>query len=419
MDLNIFKQLVLALVLSGFVGIERERKNQISYFSTFGGVRTFSLIGLLGLVSFLLSSFSMLLFLVITAGFMCFIIAIYIVTTIKNDRIGATSELASILVFLIGVLVGMEQYVLATTIALVIVSVLHFKHFLHSWVKKLKNEEIISAIQFVLIAFVVLPILPNYGFGPYGFFNPYIIWLMVVVISGISFVSYVAIKILGSRGGICFTGFLAGFISSTALTLSFSAESKKNKSISVPYVIAVVVASSAMFFRVLLEVAVLNPDLLDLLLIPMSFMGGVGLLIAMYYFFYKSDDKKMKKTTSSEVFKFQSPFNLVPALKFGILFALILFVSKFARDYFGEAGTYLISFVSGIVDVDAITVSMAQDSIPENAAVLAITIAAMTNTLAKGIMFFVFGERKTAIQIVKIFSVMILFGFVSLLFLIY
>ncbi len=229
MDFILLKQLGIAIILASLIGLEREQKRQKYEYSTFGGIRTFVLIGLMGALSYILFEYSTVFFVALTTGFLGILIASYVVISKVYNKVGATSDIAAMLVYVIGILSAMEKFVLATVITLITLSVLHFKAPLHRWAKHLRNEEIVSAIEFIVIAFVVLPMLPNESFGPYGFFNPYIVWLMVVFISAISYASYIAIKIFGPKKGIGITGFLAGFISSTALALSFSAQSKKNK----------------------------------------------------------------------------------------------------------------------------------------------------------------------------------------------
>ncbi|MFH1534084.1 MAG: MgtC/SapB family protein [Nitrospirota bacterium] len=417
MDIEVFKQLGVAFALSSLVGLEREQKYQQTETVSFGGVRTFILIGLFGALSYILSAYSIAYFIIFGVGFFSLIIASYIATYKKFKAIGGTTELAAILVFVVGILCGMERFVLATVISLAVLSVMHFKISLHRWAKGVKNREIVSAIQFIVIAFVVLPLLPNQYYGPFGFFNPYVVWLMIVFISAISFSSYVAIKIFGTKKGIGITGFLAGFLSSTALTLSFSEQSKKNKKIINPYVLAIVVASSAMFFRVLLEVSVLSPGLLNKLLVPMITMGVVGILSVM--FFWTKKDKTSKKL-EEKMIKVESPFSLKPALKFGAFFAFVSLLTKLGIEYMGDSGLYLTSFISGIMDVDAITVSVADDfvsnKVSELSAVTAITIAAMTNTFAKGGIFLFLGNKKVALKIISVFSLILLAGGASLVF---
>lgn len=417
LDFSVFQQLGVALALGTLIGLERERKNQLEgRRDTYGGIRTYALIGLLGALAYMLSVYSMAFFIVISVGIFALIVSGYILTGSKFLSFGMTSEVASVLVYILGVFSAMKMYVLATAVALVVLLILFFKQPLHKLAKKIEERELISTLQFMIIAFVILPLLPNQAFGPYDFFNPYLVWLMVVFISGISFVSYIAIKWLGAKRGILATGFLAGFISTTALSFSFSGDSKKNTGIVNPYVLAMVVAGSAMFFRILIEVAVINSDLMRLLMLPILTMGFVGLLCGLFLFW---KTKKEKEIMEQKVVDVKSPFSLWPALKFGTFFAIILFVSKFAGVTMGNSGLYLTSFFSGLLDVDAITISMsnlAHSEISKESAVIAITIAAVTNTLVKGGVFLLFGSRKVALKIVSVFGLMSLFGVLSLFF---
>ncbi|MFC1616283.1 MgtC/SapB family protein [Patescibacteria group bacterium] len=419
MDFSIFQQLGAATVLASLIGIERERRQQLfKYQTAFGGLRTYVLAGITGALAFIMADISSAFFLLITGGFLSLLLASYVLTTRKYTEAGATSEIAAILVYMIGVICAMDQYVLATTIALTVLIILHFKKPLHHWVRGIQNEEIYSTIQFAIIAFIILPLLPNQGLGPYEFFNPYMVWLMVVFISGLSFLSYIAIRIFGAKRGILLTGFLGGLASSTALTLSFSEESKKNKNIMDPYVISVVIAGSAMFFRVLVMIAILNYDLFKILWIPIFCMGFVGISICIYLLL-KLRKKPKDPVDKKIISKVKSPFNLVPALKFGLFFAFILFVSKLALEFWGDQGLYLTSVFSGIFDVDAIALSVLglfDGGLSGFVAVLAITIGAMVNTLSKGVMFYLFGNKKVAKKILKIYLLILIVGGLSLFF---
>ncbi len=416
MDLLLFQQLGMALLLASLIGLERERKYQMFNYRGFGGVRTFALIGVLGALAYVLDAGMTGLFPVVTAGFLLLVIVSYFVVAKNFDRTGATSEMAAMITYLVGVLCVRNDFVLATSIALAVVLILHFKDSLHFVAKSLKSEEVISAVEFMIIAFVILPLLPNKDYGLYGFFNPYVVWMMVVLIFGISFVSYLAIKFFGAKKGILATGFLGGLVSSTALTLSFSNESKKNKSIISPFVIAVVVACSAMFFRMLVEIFVVNQALFWKLIVPLALMGVCGFISTLVIFFKENKSSESEKVEKN-VEKLKSPFSLAPALKFGILFAAVLFVSKFASVEFGDRGLYLTSLFSGMVDVDAITVSIAnmtRNELSLNTAAYAITLAAIMNTLVKGAIFMIVGNRLAAKKIVLIFVFMLIVGGFSL-----
>lgn len=417
MDFTIFQQIGVAFVLAALIGLEREHVYQTEKYEGFGGIRTFALIGMMGALVQILSKQVEWFLPVITFGFLALVVASYVVVGSRGSKSGATSEVASIMVYIIGILCGMQQYVLATVVALAVLLVLHFKSPLHLLAKHLQNKELVSTIQFMIIAFVVLPLLPNATYGPYGFFNPYVIWLMVVFISGISFASYVAIKIVGHKKGIAFTGFLAGFISSTALAFSFSGESKKHPKIVFPYALAVIVASTAMFFRVLVEILVLNLDLLKAVYLPLLLMGVTGLG---FVFYYGTKKEKEVKSIQKEVMEVKSPFNLVPALKFGFFFTLILFLSKFALAVMGDKGVYITSFFSGFLDVDAIVLSMARavtdKSIAVDSAAIAVTITVMTNTAIKAAILLLFGGRSVALKVLFALFCVLTVGGVSLIF---
>lgn len=408
--LVLLQQLGIAVLLGGLIGLERERKDK-SGDDHFAGFRTFGLIGVLGFLGATLYEMWPVMTIVITVGFLGLVIAAYVASSKGDGDIGITTEIAAILVYIIGGIVAVGMYTQAVSIAVLLLIILRFKGALHKWARAITEGELNAAIQFLIIAFMVLPILPNEAFGPYGFFNPYLVWLMVVFISGISFASYIAIKLLGQKKGICVTGFLAGFISSTALAFSFSEESKKNKRVVNPYVLAILIASTAMFFRVLIEIWVVNPDLLEIAMLPIISMGVAGLVLSTWLYFRK---EKTPKKLADEVRTVPSPFRLGPALKFGLLFAAVLFVTEAAGDWFGSQGVYVTSVISGLMDVDAITISLSQLAdkgvITGNTAAMGITLAAITNTMAKASIFLLFGGRKVAFRVMAIFVVISLIG---------
>lgn len=418
-DFEIIQKLSVALLLGALIGLEREHSVTKDHRGDqFAGIRTLTLFSILGAIAQIFFAnqqifiwiFSIFIFLLITAG--------YIVSSIRTKTIGSTTELASMGVYLIGLISGRGDFFVATTLTLLILIILHFKNPLHEFARRISKEELTSTVKFMILAFIILPLLPNKTYGPYEVLNPYLIWLMVVFITGISFASYLAIKFLGQKRGIGLTGFFAGFVSSTALALSFSNESKKRPAVINPFVFAIVLASSAMFFRVLVEISVLNPALLKYLSVPLGLMGIMGCVLAISYWRKKettpqSIEEKRLKTRAE---KLESPFTLRPALKFAFVFAIILFLSKLAGIYFGPRGIYVTSFLSGIFDVDAITVSLAnlaKDDLSEKVASQAILIAAGVNTLSKGILFYIFGNKRVARSIIFLFITILIVGLVS------
>lgn len=414
---HLLQAFLLTLLLGGLVGLERQKDRGIEgEMGGIWGIRSMALAALLGYLNTYLFGSSVAIFAVLLALFSMLVLASYVMTSYLNKNSGATTEVAAIFVFLIGVLMAMNQTLVATIVTLIVVGLLYFKEALHAFALKVEEKELYSTLQFIAVVFVVLPLLPNQNFGPLDVLNPYVIWLMVVLISSISFLSYIAIKLLGPKKGIGMSGFLGGLMSSTAVSMSFSEMSRKSKRIVTPFVFGVVIASSAMFFRVLIEVSVLNPDMLTFLMVPLLAMGSTGLLLATYFWFTRKNAPA--KSISEKDLHLKSPFQLWPGIQFGLLFALLLFVSKFASLTFGDQGLYLTAFISGLVDVNAITVSMANLSangdVPLRSAALAVTIAAMTNTLVKGVIVMTFASRAVGVRTLASMLMMIIVGLFSL-----
>lgn len=407
-DFDVFQKIVTGLLLGALIGLEREQDVP----SKFAGIRTFALFGVLGAIGQVFFG-DTIFFWILTGSIFLLIVAAYVTSSFKTKTIGATTELAAISVYIMGILAGRGEFLLAVSLTLLVLIILHFKNPIHKFVHQISEEEITSTVKFMIIAFIILPLLPNKAYGPFEVLNPYLIWLMVVFISGISFASYLAIKFLGAKRGIGLTGFFAGLISSTALALSFSQESKKHPSIISPFVFALVLASSAMFFRVLIVLAVLNAALFQMLIIPLGAMGIVGSLIAFSYWKKNDPHKETEHHLQSHTEKLQSPFTIKPALTFAAVFMAILFLTKVALFYFGSKGLYVTSFLSGIMDVDAITVSLAkldQAGLSLKIIAFGIFIAAVTNTLSKGVILYIFGNKQVARPLMLVYLAMIATG---------
>jgi len=258
----------------------------------------------------------------------------------------------------------------------------------------------------------VLPLLPNQAYVPYEFFNPYLVWLMVVFVSGLSFLSYFAIKFFGTRKGIGLSGFLGGFISTTALALSFADSSKKTPKIVNPYVFAMMVAVTGMFVRVLIEVSVVNAELLRYIVVPIFAMGFVTLAMA-FWFWWRRDKGVGVKDTE---LKLDSPFSLFSAMKFGALFGAVLFFVKFASTVLGDTGLYITSVISGTVDIDSITISVANlagKEVDYDSASMAIIIAIIVNNLSKSFILLFLGAKKVGVRVLIISIISSVVGVVT------
>ncbi|MEK7145790.1 MAG: MgtC/SapB family protein [Patescibacteria group bacterium] len=415
-QLLFLQNLGFALLLGLLIGVEREKTAHNGQHFSIGGVRTMGLVSMLGYLSYALFYDDTLVFGLLTGAFLALIISAYVVSSLLEKKAGATTELAALFVFLTGVLVARGETLIATVIALTVLVLLFFKQTLHSFALNLKKEEFYDTIKFILVVFVIFPLLPNQTFGPLDVLNPYTIWLVVVLVSTISFLSYVAIKVIGPKRGIGFSGFFGGLFSSTAVAVSFSQLSQHAKKLADLFVFGILIASSSMFFRVLLEVSVLNPSLTKGLLIPMISMGATGFLISGYFWFKKKTESS--KALEGTELHLHSPFQLSSALKFGLLFASMLFISKFVTTYFGSEALYLTAFFSGFLDVDAITVSMANltrsNDVMMHEGITAITIAAITNTLTKGGIVVFFGTREVGRRVLLSMLLIIAAGLLSL-----
>jgi uncharacterized membrane protein (DUF4010 family) len=382
---NLFYRFGAALVIGILVGLQREYAYGDPDREMFAGARTFALMGLIGctaaLVADLLASPWAFIGIVLLLG--AFITVAYFISAWRGE-VGLTTEVSALMTILAGALCYWDYLTLAAAIAVAMTVLLSLKLEMQTFIRRITREDVYATLKFAVITAIVLPVLPNQTFGPppLDVLNPYKIWLMVVFISGISFLGYVLIKVVGARQGISLTGLLGGVVSSTAVTLSFAQRSQERTELAKPFALAITVAWTVMFFRVVLEVAVLNIVLLRVLWLPMVASTVAGLAYCAYLYFSQRTDEEGGVV-------FSNPFELGPAVKFGLIYAVILLVSKAAQTYLGNTGVYLSSIVAGAADVDAITLSMAELSstaggVDLGTAARAIVLAAMSNTAVKG-----------------------------------
>ncbi len=386
---DLFYRFGVALVLGILIGLERERAAEMRSIRLFAGIRTISLLALAGCIGALLSDIMNspwpLVAVILSIG------ALVVSAYIRLDGKGSTSEVAAFIAMLCGALCYWQYVTLAAAIAVATTLLLSFKVVMQDFARNINSEDIYSTLKFAVITAIVLPILPNRTFGPPPFdaLNPYSIWLMVVFISAISFVGYVLMKVVNVRHGISLTGILGGLVSSTAVTLSFSQRSREQPSLAPHFAIAITLAWAIMFLRVLVQIAVLNLAMLAILWLPL--IAGALVLVgyAAFIFLRRRDDVDQEVTLVN-------PFALKPALTFGALYALILLLSRTAQLYFGETGLYVSSILAGLVDVNAVTLSMAElsnqpNEINVSIAAQSVVFAVLSNTVVRSIMVFVTG----------------------------
>lgn len=389
---ELFYRFGTATAIGFLIGLQREFvRNDENKPHLFAGVRTFALIALTGCTGALLAeTLDSLWGLFVPALMVGALIVVAYAATIDTGHLGATTEVAAIVTFLVGALCYYGQLQLAVAIGVLVTLLLSLKLELQRFTKRLTREDFVALVKFGVITAIILPVLPSEGMGapPFDVLNPHKIWLMVVLISGLSFLGYAVIKVAGSAHGIAWTGFLGGLASSTAVTLTFSERSGKVKGLAKSFGIAILIAWATMFFRVIVEVLIVNRALLSDVWVPMLAAGTAGAGYCVYLWRVDSGTK------GDQDVDFSNPFELGPALRFGALYGIILLVSRIAQMQLGTEGVYLSSIVAGLTDVDAITLSLAELSQPGGeidtaTASRAVTLAAMANTVVKaGIVLF-------------------------------
>jgi uncharacterized membrane protein (DUF4010 family) len=385
-----------ALAIGLLIGLERgwnDRDEEEG--DRIAGLRTFGVIGLLGGVAALLSREVSPW--VLAAAFLAvaaLIVAAHVLDVREDDDVGSTTAFAMLLTFALAAWAtfGHQIHALGATVA--VMALLGAKPTLHGWLRNIEPHELNGAIKLLIISIVLLPLLPNQGYGPWEALNPYWVWWMVVLISGLSFLGYVATKLAGERTGTIITAIAGGMASSTAVTVSFAQLARERGGLNI-LMGGVMLASSIMFVRVIVEVSIVNPALLTGIAAPMIVMGtgmvggGIWLL--------RAGGGEARPARSAEV---RNPLQLGTALRFGALLGVILLLSEGMQEWFGDEGIYALAVVSGLMDVDAITVSLsrlARESLSEQTAVVGIVLAAATNTLVKGALFaFYVGVRQSA-----------------------
>lgn len=427
-------QFLTSLAIGLLIGLERERNP-----SAKAGLRTFALVSMFGTLAAMLTTKTGSPWLLI-AGLLAvaiMIVAAYLNVSnghrrstdadrrrvlspgeetmprdasVNEDDPGTTTVIALLLGYGLGAMVWYGQAKLAVMLAIGITALLYFKPELRGFSQRMSRRDLVAMLQFSVLTFIVLPILPNQDFGPYNAFNPYYAWLMVVLISGISLTGYVALKIVGTRYGAPLLGFLGGLVSSTATTLIYAKHGKSNVAMSNLAASVIVIASMMVLLRLTVLAAVLGKGVLPHLLPALG--GGLvfGLIVALYNW------RKMDKATELYVPETSNPAELHTAISFGLMYVVVLLGASWMADIAGSRGLYVVALVSGLTDVDPITLSTIHlfnlGQLTQQQTVNSITIAFLANLAFKfGMVTFIGGKqlaRKVAISFVTIACGMLL-----------
>ncbi|MCI0507542.1 MAG: MgtC/SapB family protein [Gammaproteobacteria bacterium] len=378
-----FYHLGVALAIGLLIGVERGWKERAAREGQrIAGIRTYGLIGLMGGGTALLAGhFGALAMGMVFVGVAGVLTTAYVVNLWRgHEDIGVTSLVAGLLVFILGVLAGTGEVAIAAASAVISTLLLSYKPVLHRWVSALEDAELRAGIKLLLISVVLLPVLPNQGYGPWQVLNPYLMWWMVVLIAAISFVGYFAIKIGGPRRGPVFAGLFGGLASSTAVTLHFSRMAHQQKTMTPMLATGILLACGTMMPRILVVTSIINIEVFIALLAPAVVMAVMIYAPAFYY--WRSQSARPPEAVSP----LKNPLELKMAVSFGLILVVVMLLGKALQHWYGDTGVLVIAVASGIADVDAITLSLtrlSQTDLAVPVAVLGIVIAATANSLVK------------------------------------
>ncbi len=388
MDIHVIRSILVAAVLGFMIGMQRSIYHLSEDEKSFGGSRTFSIIALAGYMSGILNRELTGIAIAAALAIGMIIMEAYFFKVSRSMKetdaidLGSTTHFAAMATFLLGLLVSLHQENLAVFVGVLIIVLLEIKPKLRKLEARITSQDINAAVLLLAMTFLVLPILPNRMIGPYHLFNPYKTWLMAVVISALSFVGYAAIKFLGHKRGLFLTGALGGMVSSTAVTVTLSKIAAGKKELAVHVAGAIAVACTIMFLRVLVLVFIIHPSLAEKALLP--FLGATVAGLGFTYYLFKNS--LPAELSLSDTFA-KNPLQLSEAIKFGILFGIVYGASSFVQARYGSTGVYVVSFFSGLTDVDAITLSLAElakeGSLASMVAMIGIITASVVNSLVK------------------------------------
>ena len=398
-EFNIFYKLAAALGIGFIIGMQRENSYSRNNSRHPAGLCSFSIVSLCGALSCYLGELmeSIVPFVtgLVVVGLL--FVASHVAYGLSNrgngGPAGVTTSAALIMIYFLGALCWFNRLLEACILMIILLWLLAVKRQLHEFAKKLSSEDIMATVKFAVISLLILPFLPNHAFGPPGLevLNPHTIWLFVVFISGIGFVGYVLIKVVGPGKGIWLTGLLGGLASSTALTLNLVGRSRDNEQYAADFTLGIVLSWSVMYVRLYLICVFLVPSLALPLLAPLLVPVVPGLGYALYLKIRESKNH-LQKTTD-----FNNPFKLLPAIKFGLVFTVVMFLANAARVYLGSGALIACSFLGGAAEMDAVAFSLIdmcrKATLENHSLILALLFASLANTITKGGIVYFLGAK--------------------------
>jgi len=383
---------VVALAIGLLMGLERERNPAAK-----AGLRTFALTALMGVLTAHLATALGELWLIAVGLFLvgAMMIAAYLHAPQQPDGDpGTTTVAALMLCYGLGVMVWHDEIQLAVMLGIAATMLLYFKPELRGISQHMSRRDLLSILQFSVLALIVLPLLPNENYGPYGALNPYQIWWMVVLIVGVGLAGYAALRLVGQQRGAVMLGLLGGLVSSTATTLSFSRHARASSTMMPVAVIVIVLANLVVLVRLGVLAAVLAPGVLTQLLpvlIGGLVAGGLGAAYGVH---------RLRPQGEMPALAMGNPTELRPALGFGLMYAIVLLAAAWLSDWLGTRGLYAVALASGLTDVDAITLSSLRlhnlGKLTEAVVVNVVILAVLANLVFKSALTLVIGGWQMA-----------------------
>lgn len=392
-----FQHLALALGLGLIVGMQRE------WVSKYAGIRSFPLITLLGALSAMAAERFQ--GWVIAAAVIALAMLISFENFFQVQRgklgIGITTDAAAFVMFFVGVILVLGYTVPATAVAGTVALLLHWKKPLHGFVDRFGEEDVQAIMRLILIALVILPLLPNRAFDSFGVINPFEIWLRVVLIVGISLGAYMAYKLLGARVNILLGGILGGLISSTATTASYARNTRQYPETAPAAAIVIFIASTVAFGRVIFEIIVVAPGFIGATVPPILVMMALMAVVSGVHHIWL-------RPGGQELARDKPPSDMKAAIGFGLLYAVVVLAVAIGKDHFGERGLYGVAALSGLTEMDAITLSsaslMQKGELSADVGWRLIMVGAMANLVFKGIAVALLGNRRLTWRMMLLFA---------------
>ncbi len=398
-DVVLVRDFAIALAIGALVGVEREKHREHSGHGV-AGLRSFMLIAGIGAIAAWLAQ-------QLAASWLIGVVLIALamitgplgprktgtneqdLTGKADETSGITTAVAALTVYLLGVMALYGHAEHAVALAIATSAILAFREPMHGLVRKIGTDDLYAALKLLIATFIVLPLLPNRTLDPWGAFNPFQLWLLVIIISGLSLVGYVAMRWLGSHRGTALTALAGGLVSSTAVTLSFAKRSREQTDIGRILATGVLISWTVMYLRVIVEVAVVHPPLLARLALPMAMLALIGFILAVRGW------RAASLLPSNNGLPIRNPFSLVSASQFALFFTAILFTVKLSEIYLPPETLYGVAALAGFAEVDAMVLSLTslvRDGGDAEMATRAILLTSLTNTWTKAGLVVVLGS---------------------------